>query len=1332
MRFLVALFALLASVLTPTWAENAPFPPSPKQLVAVNPVTNKVYVANESANTVTVLDRTNNTTTTIPVGSRPQFIVVNPLTNRIYVNNGGAASMTVIDGATDTNLTPTPLPTGTQGPMAVNNENNVVYQVRMTSVATDEVTFFNANNNTWYTIATESFQPTALTINPVTNTLYVAHYGTGDVRVISGAYNNTSLHPQTLSIPAWSKPFAIAANSVTNKIYVITEDARGPIGVIDGATNVATWLTPAGGHASGPKALAVNPVINKIYAAFANEVVVIDGGNNSLTYVPVPTGSVASIAIDYFTNQVYVSNDAGNLTVINGFTNATTALTVPAGTLSIGANPMTGEIIAGGATATAVEGSTATYIAVTPTTSINPLPGGSAPSSGSITMSASNGSPNPLPIRGVYYQFDSMDGRWALASGAGNGPWTAPLSGLPPGSHTIYAFAAEAHMAPLDTGNGSSPMFGSPTSYAFSVTAASAATVGVASSVNPSTVGQSVTFTASVTSSSGTPTGTVTFLDGSTPLCSAVAIASGSAACTTTVLTAGSHTINANYSGDSTFGAASGSVAQTVNKLSSSVTLTSTPNPSTSGQSVTITATITGSGSAPTGTVTFLDGTTTLCSAVALTSGAATCTTSSLSTGAHTLNANYSGNGTYNAASGTTSQNVGTATATVGVTSSANPSSVGQSVTFTATVGGSSGSPTGSVTFTDGATTLCSAVALSSGTAACTTSSLAAGSHTITAAYSGSTTYGAKSATVTQTVNKIAASVSLGSTPNPSTSGQSVTITATVTGSGSAPTGTVTFTDGATTLCSAVTVASGAATCTTSTLSTGAHTLNASYSGNATYNTATGTSTHNVGLAASTVAVTSSMNPSTVGQSVTFTAALGGSSGTPTGTVTFSDGATTLCPSVTVAGGSAACTTSSLAAGSHTITATYSGNSTYATKSATVTQTVNAAATGTPATISSPANGATLGGASQTFTWNAAPGATLYQVWVGNAPGAHDIGYYPRAGTTSTSTTVDGLPTDGRTLYVRLWSLIDNVYYSTDSTYVAASGPAIGPARITSPANGATLGGASQTFTWNAAPGATLYQVWVGNAPGAYDIGYYPRAGTPSTSTTVDGLPTDGRTLYVRLWSMIDGVYYSTDSTYTAATVPVVGPARITSPANGAVLSGASQLFRWNAAAGATLYQVWVGNAPGAYDIGYYPRAGTTSTSTTVDGLPTDGRTLYVRLWSLIDGVYQFLDFTYTAASSASAAPSSITSPVNGATLAGATQRFEWNDAGATSFQLWIGNTPGAHDIGYFPPAGTSDHSVTVTGLPTDGRTLYVTLYSVVDGAYQSRAFTYVAARAAP
>jgi DNA-binding beta-propeller fold protein YncE len=143
--------------------------------------------------------------------------------------------------------------------MAVNTETNLVYIVRMTSLATDEVTFLNGNDNTWYTIATESFQPTALAVNAKTDTLYVAHYGTGDVRVISAAYSGNA-HPATVSIPAWSHPFAIAANTATNKVYVDHRGLARPDRQSSTARrNTAQWPTIATGHATGPKALAVNP-----------------------------------------------------------------------------------------------------------------------------------------------------------------------------------------------------------------------------------------------------------------------------------------------------------------------------------------------------------------------------------------------------------------------------------------------------------------------------------------------------------------------------------------------------------------------------------------------------------------------------------------------------------------------------------------------------------------------------------------------------------------------------------------------------------------------------------------------------------------------------------------------------------------------------------------------------------------------------------------------------------------------------------------------------------------------------------------------------------------
>ena len=139
------------------------------------------------------------------------------------------------------------------------------------------------------------------------------------------------------------------------------------------------------------------------------------------------------------------------------------------------------------------------------------------------------------------------------------------------------------------------------------------------------------------------------------------------------------------------------------------------------------------------------------------------------------------------------------AASTTTLTSSANPSVVGQPVTFTATVSSTAGTPTGNVTFSRDGTSL-GTVPLSGGQAAVTTSTLAVGPHTITAEYRGDVNSQPSSDTLIQTVNKAATTTTLTSAPNPSTFGQPTTLTATVTvnppGAGT-PTGTVTFRRGA-------------------------------------------------------------------------------------------------------------------------------------------------------------------------------------------------------------------------------------------------------------------------------------------------------------------------------------------------------------------------------------------------------------------------------------------------------------------------------------------------------------------------------------------------------
>jgi hypothetical protein len=413
--------------------------------------------------------------------------------------------------------------------------------------------------------------------------------------------------------------------------------------------------------------------------------------------------------------------------------------------------------------------------------------------------------------------------------------------------------------------------------------------------------------------------------------------------------------------------------------------LTSAPNPSTSGQVVTFTAMVTPvtTGPTPTGTLTFFDSAATIGTAT-LNAGTAMLKLSTLSVGNHSIFYSYSGDSNYapETSSGvgqtvTASSNAPTST---DVTASPNPATVGQTVKFTAFVSSTtSGTITGTVQFYDGSTPLGSPVTLSGGSGSYSTSSLSQGTHTITATYSGNSSYaGSTSPNLSQQINaggKASTSTAVKSSLNPSTVGASVTLTANVSSSTSGTiTGTVTFFDGGTALGSAVALASGAATYTTTALTQGPHTITAAYSGDSNYTTSTSpalTQTVNAATkAATTTAVTSSLNPSPSGTSVTFTAAVtSATAGTITGTVTFFDGSAALGSPVTLTSGAALFSTSSLAAGSHTITAVYSGDSSYASStSPTLIQTVNAASkAATTTTVTSSLNPSTAG-ASVMFT----------------------------------------------------------------------------------------------------------------------------------------------------------------------------------------------------------------------------------------------------------------------------------------------------------------------------------------------------------------------------
>ncbi len=285
------------------------------------------------------------------------------------------------------------------------------------------------------------------------------------------------------------------------------------------------------------------------------------------------------------------------------------------------------------------------------------------------------------------------------------------------------------------------------------------------------------------------------------------------------------------------------------------------------------------------------------------------------------------------------------------LTSSQNPSVQGKSVTFTATVSlqSGTGTPTGNVTFRNGAAVLATKT-LSGGTATYASATLAPGSSSITAVYSGGSGFsGSTSAPVSQFV-QAATTTTLVSTPDPSTYGQAVIFTATVTASvGVIPDGEiVTFLQGATVLGTAPT-RGGTATFSDATIAVGTRHITAVYASDAHFATSTSKVLNQViAKATSTTTLMSSTNPTTFGQSLTLTATVAPQfSGTPTGVVTFKNGTMWLA-GVPVSGGVASFTTTKLPAGSDSISAVYNGSPSFSgSTSALLGQTVNQASTTT-------------------------------------------------------------------------------------------------------------------------------------------------------------------------------------------------------------------------------------------------------------------------------------------------------------------------------------------------------------------------------------------------
>ncbi len=329
---------------------------------------------------------------------------------------------------------------------------------------------------------------------------------------------------------------------------------------------------------------------------------------------------------------------------------------------------------------------------------------------------------------------------------------TAPLAaGAAQATITAPSVAGQYSYTALYTGDGT---FSGSLSRRLTVSVGQASTTTrIASSIQNAELGQTVTFTASVKPEfSGTPGGTVQFFADGQPLGTS-GMNSGQALINVSSLAEGTHTIEAQYSGDSSFITSVGLFNQKVGKAGSTTSLASSLNPAVFGQPVTVTATVTDTDNAsPTGFVVFSEGAT-VYGTVNLTAGIAQIALPQLPVGQHTIVAQYSGDAVNGPSTAKLKQQIQGAATTTSITSDVNPSAVNQAVTFTALVTSTAGTPDGTITFKSGSQVL-GAIALTAGQAQLTVSTLKSGAHTITAAYGGGSEFAKSQGSMQQVVTR--------------------------------------------------------------------------------------------------------------------------------------------------------------------------------------------------------------------------------------------------------------------------------------------------------------------------------------------------------------------------------------------------------------------------------------------------------------------------------------------------------------------------------------------------------------------------------------------------
>lgn len=269
--------------------------------IRIDTARNRIFVTNVVNSTVAVIDGVTHAVTFVPVGKHPTTMEFNRKTNKLYVANSDSDDVTVVDGRT---LKTKTIPVGSfPSCVAINTHTNTIY---VTNSHGNSVSVIRGRTNSVRTITVGQY-PVPVAVNRKTNRIYVGNLGGDTVTVIDGR----SLQTETVRVSPY--PFWIVVNEKTNKVYM-NHQVLEAITVLDGRTNAVATIGKGIIARGSPNGLVVDELRNRIYVGeWTTRVTMIDGRTNTTYAISNPEYNTHKIIANPRANQFYTLNMTTNI-----------------------------------------------------------------------------------------------------------------------------------------------------------------------------------------------------------------------------------------------------------------------------------------------------------------------------------------------------------------------------------------------------------------------------------------------------------------------------------------------------------------------------------------------------------------------------------------------------------------------------------------------------------------------------------------------------------------------------------------------------------------------------------------------------------------------------------------------------------------------------------------------------------------------------------------------------------------------------------------------------------------------------------------------------------